>query len=90
MLVSIGYKEIEFSFPVASQIEFDFTRRLIETPGAVPDDVRIRGLSPTREDFLARTVEALRGAKRAAICTYTCTSDKQLKYQGFTREKAVE
>ncbi|KAF3805512.1 2-isopropylmalate synthase, partial [Colletotrichum gloeosporioides] len=90
MLVSIGYKEIEVSFPAASQIEFDFTRRLIETPGAVPDDVRIRGLSPTREDFLARTVEALRGAKRAAICTYICTSDKQLKYQGFTREKAVE
>ncbi|KAF4918282.1 Nonribosomal peptide synthetase fmpE [Colletotrichum viniferum] len=49
MLVSIGYKEIEVSFPAASQIEFDFTRRLIETPGTVSDDVRIRGLSPTRE-----------------------------------------
>ncbi|KAF9874424.1 hypothetical protein CkaCkLH20_07987 [Colletotrichum karsti] len=90
MLVSIGYTEIEVSFPAASQVEFDFTRRLIETPGAVPDNVRIRGLSPTREDFLARTVEALRGAKRASICTYICTSDKQLKYQGFSREQAVE
>ncbi|KAF6838635.1 2-isopropylmalate synthase [Colletotrichum musicola] len=90
MLVSIGYTEIEVSFPAASQVEFDFTRRLIETPNAVPDNVRIRGLSPTREDFLARTVEALRGARKAAICTYICTSDKQLKYQGFTREQAVE
>ncbi|KAL0940265.1 2-isopropylmalate synthase [Colletotrichum truncatum] len=90
MLVSIGYTEIEVSFPAASQIEFDFTRRLIETPNAVPENVRIRGLSPTREDFLARTVEALRGAKRASICTYICTSDKQLRYQGFTREQAVE
>ncbi|TEA22551.1 2-isopropylmalate synthase 2 [Colletotrichum sidae] len=90
MLVEIGYTEIEVSFPAASQTEFDFTRRLVETPNAIPDAVRIRGLCPTREDFLARTVEALRGAKRATVCTYICTSDKQLRYQGFTREKAVE
>ncbi|KZL66299.1 2-isopropylmalate synthase [Colletotrichum tofieldiae] len=90
MLVSIGYTEIEVSFPAASQVEFDFTRRLIETPNVVPDSVRLRGLSPTREDFLARTVAALRGAKRASVCTYICVSDKQLKYQGFTREYAVE
>ncbi|KXH58805.1 2-isopropylmalate synthase [Colletotrichum salicis] len=90
MLVEIGYTEIEVCFPAASQVEFDFTRRLIETPNIVPDTVRLRGLSPTREDFLARTVAALRGAKRASVCTYICVSDKQLKYQGFTREKALE
>ncbi|KAK7457360.1 2-isopropylmalate synthase [Colletotrichum acutatum] len=90
MLVEIGYTEIEVCFPAASQVEFDFTRRLIETPNIVPDTVRLRGLSPTREDFLARTVAALRGAKRASVCTYICVSDKQLKYQGFTRERALE
>ncbi|KAK8106598.1 2-isopropylmalate synthase [Apiospora kogelbergensis] len=90
MLLDIGYTEIEVSFPAASQLEFDFTRRLVETPGAVPDSVRLRGLSPTREDFLSRTVAALRGAKAASVCTYICVSDKQLKYQGFTRDQAVE
>ena len=89
MLVEIGFTEIEVSFPVASQVEFDFTRRLVETPGAVPDNVRLRSLCPTREDFLGRTVAALRGAKRACVCTYICISDKQLKYQGFTREEAM-
>ncbi|KAK2062056.1 2-isopropylmalate synthase, partial [Colletotrichum caudatum] len=90
MLVEIGYTEIEVSFPAASQVEFDFTRRLVENPNVVPDNVRLRGLSPTREDFLARTVAALRGAKRASVCTYICVSDKHLKYQGFTREQALE
>ena len=89
MLIEIGFTEIEVSFPVASQVEFDFTRRLVETPGAVPDNVRLRALCPTREDFLARSVAALQGAKRACICAYICVSDKQLKYQGFSREEAV-
>src|SRR5271154_6804598 len=40
MLVRIGFKEIEVGFPSASQIEFDFTRRLIEE-GRIPDDVAI-------------------------------------------------
>ncbi|KAG8160901.1 hypothetical protein KVR01_009165 [Diaporthe batatas] len=90
MLVAIGYTELEVCFPAASQVEFNFTRRLVETPGAVPDGVRLRGLSPTRRDFLARTVAALRGAKTASVCTYICISDKQLKYQGFTRQQAVD
>ncbi|KAK8117200.1 uncharacterized protein PG998_005481, partial [Apiospora kogelbergensis] len=90
MLVEIGYKEIEVSFPAASKVEFDFTRRLIDTPGVVPDGVCLRGLAPTREDFLRRTVDALQGAKTASVCTYICVSDKQLKYQGFSREKAVD
>ncbi|KAI6355021.1 hypothetical protein MCOR25_008382 [Pyricularia grisea] len=90
MLVQIGYKEIEVSFPAASNVEFDFTRRLVETPGAVPDDVRLRALAPTREDFLERTVAALEGAKRATVCTYICVSDKMLKYQGFSRQKAID
>ena len=30
LLVRIGFKEIEVGFPSASQIEFDFVRRLVE------------------------------------------------------------
>ena len=75
MLVELGYKEIEVSFPSASQTDFDFTRRLIETPGVVPDDVWIQVLSPCREDLIRRTVESLRGAKQAILHLYLATSE---------------
>ena len=43
----LGYsKEIEVSFPSSGQTDFDFTRRLIETPGVVPEDVVLQVLSP--------------------------------------------
>ncbi|CEJ86373.1 Putative 2-isopropylmalate synthase [[Torrubiella] hemipterigena] len=75
MLVQMGYKEIEVSFPSASQTDFDFTRRLIETPGTVPDDVWLQVLSPCREDLIRRTVESLRGAKKGLIHIYLATSE---------------
>ncbi|KAK3336918.1 hypothetical protein B0T19DRAFT_55066 [Cercophora scortea] len=74
MLCELGYKEIEVSFPSASQTDFDFTRRLIETPGATPDDVWLQVLSPCREDLIRRTVESMRGAKKAVIHIYLATS----------------
>lgn len=74
MLCDIGYKEIEVSFPSASQTDFDFTRRLIETPGAVPDDVFLQVLSPCRPDLIRKTVESVRGAKKAIIHIYLATS----------------
>lgn len=74
MLCELGYKEIEVSFPSASQIDFDFTRRLIETPGVIPDDVAIQVLSPCRPDLIRRTVESVRGAKNAIIHIYLATS----------------
>ncbi|PLB37434.1 2-isopropylmalate synthase [Aspergillus candidus] len=73
-LVEIGYKEIEVSFPSASQIDFDFTRRLVETPGVVPDDVWLQVLSPCREDLIRRTVDSLKGAKKAILHIYLATS----------------
>ncbi|BCR86597.1 2-isopropylmalate synthase [Aspergillus chevalieri] len=74
-LVEIGYKEIEVSFPAASQTDFDFTRRLVETPGVVPDDVWLQVLAPCREDIIRRTVESLRGAKKAILHIYLATSE---------------
>lgn len=74
MLVELGYKEIEVSFPSASQTDFDFTRRLVETPGAVPNDVWLQVLSPCREQFIKRTVDSLKGAKKALLHIYVATS----------------
>lgn len=71
-LVEIGFKEIEVSFPSASQTDFDFTRYAVEN---APDDVSIQCLVQSREHLIKRTVEALTGAKRATIHTYLATSD---------------
>ena len=39
-------KEIEVSFPSASETDYEFTRRLVETPNIVPHDVALQVLSP--------------------------------------------
>lgn len=90
MLVGIGYKEIEVSFPSASQTDFDFTRRLIKTPGAVPDDVWIQVLSPCREDFIRRTIESLKGVKKAIVHLYLATSEcfRRIVF-GMTEEQSL-
>jgi len=79
MLVRIGFKEIEVGFPSASQIEFDFCRRLIEE-GRIPGDVAIQVLCQCREDLITRTLEALRGAGRVIFHLYNSTSPKQREY----------
>lgn len=91
MLVDLGYKEIEVSFPSASETDFDFTRRLIETPGAVPDDVFLQVLSPCRPDLIRKTVESVRGAKNAIIHIYLATSScfRQVVF-GYTEEQTLE
>lgn len=70
-LVEVGYKEIEVSFPSASQIDFDFTRFAVET---APKDVSIQVLTPAREELIRRTVESVQGAHRAIIHMYLATS----------------
>ena len=76
LLVEIGFKEIEIGFPSAAQVEFDFTRRLIED-GYVPDDVTLQVLVQAREHLIERTFEALQGVKRAVIHVYNSTSKVQ-------------
>jgi 2-isopropylmalate synthase len=74
MLVQLGYKEIEVSFPSASQTDFDFTQRLVTTPGIVPDDVWLQVLSPCRKELIRTTVDSLKGAKKAILHLYLATS----------------
>src|SRR5271170_5574913 len=91
MLVSLGYKEIEVSFPSASQTDYDFTRSLVEAnDGTVPDDVWLQVLSPCREDFIRRTVESLRGAKKAILHLYLATSEcfRRIVF-GMTEDESV-
>ena len=76
LLVQIGFKEIEVGFPAASQIEFDFIRRLIEE-NHIPDDVTIQVLVQAREELIERTFESIRGAKKAIVHLYNSTSPLQ-------------
>ena len=79
LLVKIGFKEIEVGFPSASQIEFDFCRRLIEE-NRIPAGVAIQVLCQCREELISRSIEALRGAKNAIFHLYNSTSPAQRQH----------
>ncbi len=79
LLVKIGFKQIEVGFPSASQIEFDFCRRLIEEK-RIPDGVSIQILCQCREDLITRSLEAVKDAKSVIFHLYNSTSPKQREY----------
>ncbi|GHJ98770.1 2-isopropylmalate synthase [Streptomyces sp. NPDC003753] len=74
LLVKMGYKEIEIGFPASGQTDFDFVRSIIEEEGAIPEDVTISVLTQAREDLIERTVESLKGARRANVHLYNATA----------------
>ena len=87
LLCEIGFKEIEIGFPSASQIEFDFCRRLIDE-NRVPDDVSVQVLVQAREELIRRSFEALQGAKRAIVHLYNSTNPAQRKIVfGMSKEQ---
>lgn len=73
VLVAIGFKEIEVGFPSASQVEFDFLRRLVDED-RIPADVTIQVLTQAREPLIRRTFEALKGVRRAIVHLYNATA----------------
>src|SRR6266403_5947564 len=79
LLVKIGFKELEVGFPSASQIEFDFCRRLIEE-NRIPGGVAIQILCQCREELITRSIEAMKGAKNAIFHLYNSTSPAQRKH----------
>lgn len=85
LLCKVGFKEIEIGFPAASETEYEFCRKLIEED-LIPDDVTIQVLTQSREHIIAKTFEALKGAKRAIVHLYNSTSVAQ-RQQVFRREK---
>ncbi|GGL68888.1 2-isopropylmalate synthase [Streptomyces fumigatiscleroticus] len=74
LLVKLGYKEIEVGFPSSGQTDYDFVRSIIEDENAIPEDVTISVLTQAREDLIERTVESLRGARRATVHLYNATA----------------
>ncbi|MCI6581030.1 MAG: 2-isopropylmalate synthase [Oscillospiraceae bacterium] len=84
-LLKVGFKEIEIGFPAASETEYEFCRTLIEND-MIPDDVSIQVLTQSREHIIAKTFEALKGAKNAIIHLYNSTSVAQ-REQVFRKEK---
>ncbi len=85
-LVKVGFKEIEIGFPAASQPDFDFVRCLIDGK-LIPQDVTVQVLTQAREELIARSFEALRGAKRAIMHLYNSTSTVQ-REQVFELDRA--
>jgi len=89
LLVEVGFREIEVGFPAASEVEFAFTRRLVEE-GLVPEGVAIQVLTQARDHLIDRTCEALRGAARAVLHLYNSTSTLQRRVVfGMSRREIV-
>ena len=87
LLVEIGFKEIEIGFPSASEVEYEFTRYLIEN-NMIPDDVTIQILTQAREHLIKKSAEALRGAKNVIVHLYnpTSTMQREVVYQKSQKE----
>lgn len=73
LLVKLGFKEIEIGFPSASQIEYDFLRRLVDE-NHIPDDVVVQVLTQARPHLIKKTFDSLKNVKRAIVHIYNSTS----------------
>ena len=76
LLIKLGFKEIEIGFPAASQIEYDFLRKLVDEK-KIPDDVKVQVLTQCREELIDRTFEAIQGIKNVVFHIYNSTSTLQ-------------
>ena len=76
LLLDIGFREIEVGFPAASQVEYDFLRKLVEDR-LVPDDVTLQVLVQCRKPLIQKTFEALEGVKKSIVHIYNSTSTVQ-------------
>lgn len=85
LLLRLGFKTIEVGFPSASQVEFDFLRKLVNDK-LIPDDVTIQILVQAREHLIKRSFEALEGVQSAIVHLYNSTSVAQRKIV-FQKEK---
>ncbi len=76
LLLEIGFVEIEVGFPAASQPDFDFIRRIIDSD-MIPEGVHIQVLCQARKELIDRTIEAIDGAPNAIFHLYNSTSELQ-------------
>lgn len=73
LLIKLGFKEIEIGFPSASQIEYDFLRRLVDE-NHIPDDVVVQVLTQARPHLIKKTFDSLKNVKKAIVHIYNSTS----------------
>ena len=76
LLMKLGFRQVEVGFPSASQIEYDFLRRLIDEK-RIPEDVKVQVLAQCREEQIARTFECIQGCSQAIVHIYNSTSTLQ-------------
>jgi 2-isopropylmalate synthase len=90
LLVELGFKEIEIGYPSASQADFDFARRLCLS-SSVPEDVTIGAFTPARADLIARTFDAMRGARHGLIhlCAPTAPTWRSVVF-GASRAEVLD
>lgn len=74
LLLECGFKEIEVGFPAASDTDFDFVRKMVNSDSEVPDDVALQILSPAREDLIRRSFDAVQNGKKIIFHMYNATS----------------
>lgn len=84
-LISVGFREIEIGFPSAANVEYDFTRLLIEEK-KIPNTIAIQVLCQARAELIDKTINSLQGAKKAIFHLYNSTSTLQRKVV-FQKEK---
>ncbi|WP_198304736.1 2-isopropylmalate synthase [Arcobacter vandammei] len=75
-LLKMGFKQIEVSFPSASDTDFSFTRKLIDE-NLVPDDVAIQVLIPAKKELIKKSVEAMKDVKNGIFHLYNPTNEFQ-------------
>lgn len=75
-LVKMGFKQIEVSFPSASDTDFSFTRKLIDE-NLVPNDVAIQVLIPAKKELIKKSVEAMKDVKNGIFHLYNPTNEFQ-------------
>ena len=76
LLMKLGFKEVEVGFPAASQLDYDFIRRLIDEK-RIPEGVRIQVLSQCRKEQIERAFECIEGCPEAIVHIYNSTSTLQ-------------
>lgn len=76
LLLKLGFKEIEIGFPAASQIEYDFLRKLVQE-NMIPEDVKVQVLTQCRQNLIDKTFESIEGIKNVVVHIYNSTSTLQ-------------
>ena len=76
LLVKLGFKEVEIGFPAASQIEYDFLRKLV-AENMIPDYMKVQVLCQCRQELIDRTFDAIQGIPNVIFHIYNSTSTLQ-------------